>query len=60
MILTKDINIIDSDISLKQALAHDPDRPEPPKEILEQLALIDVEHFSFDGVTDYMHLQKAA
>lgn len=40
--------IIDSSIDLKQALAPSPDKPAPPKEILDQLELITVEYFSFD------------
>jgi len=41
--------VIDSNITLKQALAHDPNKPEPPPEILDQLELLRVEYISFDG-----------
>jgi len=46
--MTKSV-IIDSNISLKEALKQNPDKPEPSQEILDQQVLLDVEYFSFDG-----------
>jgi len=41
--------LVDSAILLEQALAHNPDKPAPPKEILSQLVLLTVEYIGFDG-----------
>lgn len=41
--------IIDSKISRRVALARDPNKPVVPKNILDQLELLTVEYFSFDG-----------
>lgn len=42
--------IIDSKITFDEATAQTADRPAVPKRILNQLSLIDVEYYSFDGL----------